>query len=224
MENLTDDPKIFFDGRSPLKISLGRKVTIIDSFKFLQAPLAKLPSMFDLPVKKGFFPHDFNLPENQNYEGRIPSPSYFGTKFMTKDKFKEFEEWYLDWGRKYIAGEIPHWDFQDELLEYCSDDVTVLRLAWLALWRAMYDLTNLHIGIENVTAASFTNLVWRSTIPPFKISLIPKNNYTSQNQQSKEALVWLKYNDLFLLWWRTRVCRKELWRESFVCRSREISS
>ena len=197
LENLTDDPKIFFDGRSPLKITLGRKVTIIDSFKFLQAPLAKLPSMFDLPVKKGFFPHDFNLPENKNYVGRIPSPSYFGTKFMTKDKFKEFEEWYLDWGRKYIAGEIPDWNFQDELLAHCSDDVTVLRLAWLALWKAMYELTNLHIGIENVTAASFTNLVWRSTIPPFKISLIPKNNYTSQNQQSKEALVWLKYNDLF---------------------------
>lgn len=121
--------------------------------------------MFDLPVIKGFFPHDFNLPENQDNEGRIPPASYFGTKFMSKEKYREFKDWYLDWGEKYLADEIPDWDFQEELLAYCSDNVSVLRLAWFTLWKAMYELTNLHIGIENVTATRFINMVWRTTIP-----------------------------------------------------------
>ena len=86
LENLTDDLKKNFDEKSPLKITLGRKVTIIDSFKFLQAPLSKLPAMSDLPVIKGFFPHDFNLPENQDNERRIPPASYCGTKFMSFKK------------------------------------------------------------------------------------------------------------------------------------------
>ena len=197
LENVVDDPKIFFDGRSPIKITLGRKVNINDSFKFLQAPLSKLPGMFNLPVKKGFFPHGFNLPENQDYCGRIPPASFFETKFMTEKKYEEFEEWYLDWGEKYLADEISDWNFQEELLDYCSDDVTVLRLAWLSFSKAMYETTNLYVGIENITAASSTNMVWRTMIPEYTISLTPKSNYTLQNQQSKIALVWLKYNDLF---------------------------
>ena len=197
LENAVEEPKIFFDGRSPLKITLGRKVNIIDSFKFLQVPLSKLPSMFDLPVKKGFFPHGFNLPENQDYIGCIPPSSFFETKFMTEKKFTEFEEWYLDWGRKYLSDQIPDWNFQKELYEYCSDDVSVLRLAWLSFHDTMYSVTNLHVGIDNVTSASYTNMVWRSKIPKYTIGLIPKSNYCHQNQQSKAALVWLKYSDLF---------------------------
>ena len=179
------------------KITLGRKVNIIDSFKFLQAPLSKLPGMFNLSVKKGFFPHGFNLPENQDYCGRIPPASFFETKFMTEKKYEEFEEWYLDWGEKYLADKISDWNFQQELLDYCSDDVAVLRLAWLSFSKAMYETTNLYVGIQNITAASFTNMVWRTMIPEYTISLIPKSNYTLQNQQSKIALIWLKYNDLF---------------------------
>lgn len=71
IQNIVEDPNIFFDGKSPLKISMD------GSFTCLQAPLSKLPVMFDLPVKKGRFPHDFNVPKNQNYVGRIPSPHYY---------------------------------------------------------------------------------------------------------------------------------------------------
>ena len=68
----------------------------------------------------------------------------------------------------------------------------------------MYEVTNLYMGIENITGASFTNLVWRTKILKNTISLIPKsNNYTHQNQQSKSASIWLKYSDLFY-------CRGEL--------------
>ena len=76
-----DDPKIFFDGKVPLKISLGSRVQIMDSFRFLQCALEKLPMTFNLPVKKGMFPHEFNIPENQDYVGPIPPSHFFGTKF-----------------------------------------------------------------------------------------------------------------------------------------------
>lgn len=124
-------------------------------------------------------------------------PLHTTTKFMKKDEYKEFEALYVEWGEKYLQGEIGPRDFQQELLDYCRDNVNVLRLAWMKLWGMMHDLTNLHIGIENCKAASFTNLVWRTTIPWNKISLIPKSNYTRQNQQSKIALEWLIYQDLF---------------------------
>ena len=130
----------------------------------------------------------------------VPSPPahFFGTKFMTKKKFKEFEESYLEWGRKYLNDEIGDWDFQKEILDYCRDDVNVLRLSWLALWKAMYEITgDLHIGIGNCTTANFTNAVWRTTISPNKIGLIPKTNYVKNQTQSKIGLEWLKYQDLF---------------------------
>ena len=190
------DPNIFFDGKVPLRISFSSKFQVIDSFRFFQCSLDKLPKTFNLSVKKGMFPHEFNVPENQNYVGVIPPSRFFGTKFMKKEKFQEFEEWYLEWGRKYLNEEIGDWDFQKELLDYCRDDVNVLRLSWLSLWKAMYEITGFHIGIENCTAASFTNLVWRSTIPPFKIGLIPKNNYCKSHTQSESAKTWLIYQDL----------------------------
>ena len=48
----------------------------------------------------------------------------------------------------------------------------------------MHEITGgLHIGIENCTTASFTNQVCRTTVPPDKIGLIPKNNYVKNHTQ-----------------------------------------
>ena len=115
---------------------------------------------------------------------------------MTKEKFKKIEEWYLEWVRKYLNEEIEDWDFQKELLDYCRDYVNDVRLSWLTLWKAMYKITGLHISIENCTAASFTNQVWRITIPPNKIGLIPKNDYLKNHNQSKAGKKWLIYQDI----------------------------
>ena len=60
----------------------------------------------------------------------------------------------------------------------------------------MYEITGFHIGIENCTAASFTNIVWRSTISHFKIGLIPKGNYLKNHTESKIGRSWLIYQDL----------------------------
>ena len=48
-------------------------ITFKDSFCFLPFSLASFPKAFELvDLKKGFFPHLFNTPENQSYVGLIP--------------------------------------------------------------------------------------------------------------------------------------------------------
>ena len=50
---------------------LGLKV--IDSMNFVAGPLSAFPKTFGLKeLKKGYFPHFFNTPENQSYVGPIP--------------------------------------------------------------------------------------------------------------------------------------------------------
>ena len=48
-------------------------ITFKNSFCFLPFSLASFPRAFELvDLKKGFFPHLFNTPENQSYVGPIP--------------------------------------------------------------------------------------------------------------------------------------------------------
>ena len=55
----------------------------MDSLSFLLAPLSALPKMFGFGVmKKGFFPHAFNTPENQNYVGPHPAREYYDPENM----------------------------------------------------------------------------------------------------------------------------------------------
>ena len=44
-------------------------------------PLKKFPETFDLmELTKGYFPHKFNKPENQNYIGKYPDKEYYKYK------------------------------------------------------------------------------------------------------------------------------------------------
>lgn len=57
--------------------------------------LAALPKAFGIAeVAKGYFPHFFNKIENQNYIGQLPPRETFGIRAMTKEKQKEFDDWY----------------------------------------------------------------------------------------------------------------------------------
>ena len=65
VDQLTVGAKVLSFKSGPLKF--------IDSLCFLPMPLASFPSTFNLTeLKKGFFPHLFNTPDNQQYVGRIP--------------------------------------------------------------------------------------------------------------------------------------------------------
>lgn len=58
-------------------------IRFIDSINFVNDALEKLPGTFGLKeLKKGYFPHLFNTPENQTYVGPIPAKYYYDPDHM----------------------------------------------------------------------------------------------------------------------------------------------
>jgi len=63
------------------------QLKFIDSLCFLTMPLASFPSTFNLTeLKKGFFPHLFNTPDNQQYVWRIPGLEFYDPDGMMAKK------------------------------------------------------------------------------------------------------------------------------------------
>ena len=60
------------------------KIRFIDSLSFFQMPLAAFPKTFGLTeLRKGYFPHKFNIPEHQEYMGPIPAIDYYMPETMS---------------------------------------------------------------------------------------------------------------------------------------------
>ena len=192
----TEDPGLIMDAASPLQIKF-KHVKFKDTFKYFMCALSALSKQFDLDQDKGDFPHEFNIPENQDYVGLLPAEEYYGTRFMTEKRYTEFKEWYDEEARQIASGEKPLWDFQVELEKYCESDVDVLMKAWLSFRSQMYNLTGLYPGGHlDVSAASFTNAVWKTTLEPYQIGVIPSNKYVRNDMQSTTAREWLNYQDM----------------------------
>lgn len=122
--------RAILDGSKFLELILERskgtksKTIFRDTMKHLSGSLAALGKGFQgddtVSPKKGSFPHLFNRPENQNYEGEIPDESFFDlATFKTEEDMNEFKLWY-----KSQKGKV--WNFKKELVEYCINDVLVL--------------------------------------------------------------------------------------------------
>jgi len=60
-------------------------ICFIDSLSFFQMPLSAFPKTFGLTeLRKGYFPHKFNIPENQEYVGSIPAQDYYMPETMSQ--------------------------------------------------------------------------------------------------------------------------------------------
>ena len=95
----------------------GLDITIIDSINFISQALKQFPKTFGLTeLKKGYFPHYFNKPCNQNYKTPLPSKSQYGYRRMSRKDKKEFEAWY---DQKIVKNYV--FNVQKELLEYYED-------------------------------------------------------------------------------------------------------
>ena len=83
--------------------------------------LSALPKAFGLDeLKKGWFPHQFNTRENQNYVGPYPDATFYGHGFMGEKGRNELLEWLSE-------GKYEVFDLRKEMLEYCRSDVDILR-------------------------------------------------------------------------------------------------
>lgn len=179
----------------PFTIFSGEKITymhlnkinmrFVDSYKFFLQPLEKLPKMFGLDeLKKGYFPHTFNTPENQDYVGPIPEVSFYNPDGMKGDKRSDFLDWYDQQQDKVF-------NFRQELLDYCISDVDILR-------RACLELRKMFVETEGLDPFQYTTLP-SATMALFRANHMPANTIAvfdhANDNQSNVAIEWLTYRE-----------------------------
>lgn len=73
----------------------GLGVRFLDSFSFLPRSLKSLGEDFRLPLemRKGYFPHIFNIRDNQEYVGVLPLKETYGYKDMKGKEKAQFDVW-----------------------------------------------------------------------------------------------------------------------------------
>ena len=147
------------------QFSMGAKVlcftsgslTFKDSLCFLSFPLSAFPATFGLQeLKKGYFPHGFNTPDNQSYAGPIPDQKYYDPDGMKEKGKKEFEKWYSEQHGVY--------DFAKELEGYCKSDVALLKAGCEAFVEQFSQEADFNPFEKCSTIASACNLYWRRSI------------------------------------------------------------
>ena len=122
---------LFVKAVSPVGHRTFDRIRFIDSLSFFQMPLSAFPKTFGLTeLKKGYFLHLFNIPENQEYVGSIPEKHYYMPESMSVSGRKNFEKWYDEQVAKNVE-----FDFQNELVEYCESDVKLLKQGCLTFKR-----------------------------------------------------------------------------------------
>ena len=164
-----------------------------DSLCFLAFPLASFPTTFNLhELKKGFFPHEFNLPHHQDYVGQIPSIEFFDPEGMSDKKKKEFEEWYEEQVKRGVQ-----YDFAKEMQEYCHSDIQILQAGCEAFAAEFERVAGFNPFAKCATIASACNLYWRKhCIEENTIAVEPLRGWRGANvNNSTKALQWLMYEE-----------------------------
>ena len=187
-EQLTIGAKVLSFKSGPL--------TFKDSLCFLPMPLSSFPSTFGLQeLKKGFFPHAFNLPANQSYVGPIPDLHFFDPDGMSAKTKADLERWHAEQVRRNVV-----YDFAKELKEYCESDVDILQMGCEAFCEEFEKYAGFNPFAECYTIASACNRYWRKVhMPEDTIAVQPPQGWRGANiNQSMVALQWLYYQESLL--------------------------
>ena len=165
-----------------------------DSLCFLPMPLASFPGTFGITeLKKGYFPHAFNVPDHQSYVGRIPDVEFYDPEGMKDPKAKRtFELWHADQVNRGVV-----FDFQKEMEEYCKSDVALLQAGCEAFCAQFSPIAGFNPFAHSFTIAGACNLYWRrSLLEPDCIAVEPLQGWRgAQVNQSKAAFQWLYFEE-----------------------------
>ena len=186
------------------QITVGAKVLsftsgplkFIDSLCFLPMPLASFPATFNLTeLKKGFFPHLFNTPENQQYVGRIPDLEFYDPDGMMPAKKEELLHWHDEQVRRNVT-----FIFKEELIAYCKSDVNLLKQGCEAFQNEFQREAGFNPMQKCFTIASACNLYWRMNhLQPNTIAVEPIRGWKGANiSHSLKALQWLYFQEHLL--------------------------
>ena len=180
-KQLTVGAKVLSFRSGPLKF--------IDSLSFLPMPLASFTDTFNLSeLKKGFFPHLFNLPHHQNYVGRIPDLEFYDPDSMKPEKKQQLVEWHADQVRRNVT-----FNLKQEMIAYCRSDVALLKAGCIKFQQEFESQAGFNPMAECITIASACNLYWRMYhLLPNTIAVEPLRGWRgAQVNHSLKALQWL---------------------------------
>ena len=184
-EQLTVGAKVLSFRSGPLKF--------IDSLSFLPMPLASFASTFNLSeLKKGFFPHLFNLPHHQNYVGRIPDLEFFDPDSMMPNKKEELLRWHADQVHRNVT-----FNLKQEMIAYCRSDVALLKAGCIKFQQEFESQAGFNPMEKCITIASACNRYWRSRhLENNTIAVEPLRGWRGANtNQSLKALQWLYFKE-----------------------------
>ena len=179
-------PEMILNGTKILSLKY-TDVKVIDSLSFLPMPLEKFAKTLDLrELKKGFFPHEFNTIDNQDYVGIYPTKDYYDIDYFSSEKRTEFEAWYL-------KNSQNTFNFQQEIEDYCVSDVKLLKEGCISFRKIINDKSNLDPFSSCTTIASLCHHIFRKNIMKENtIAIIPPNGYNPEQRTSVKAMKWLK--------------------------------
>ena len=183
------------------QITVGAKVLsftsgllkFIDSLCFLPMPLSSFSATFNLTeLKKGFFPHLFNCPENQQYVGRIPDLEFYDPDGLMENRKNELLQWHGDQVTRNVT-----FHFHNELIAYCKSDVQLLKQGCEAFQQEFQREAGFNPMAECFTIASACNLYWRKKhLPPNTIAVEPLQGWRGPNvNHSLKAIQWLYFQE-----------------------------
>ena len=162
-------------------------IKVLDSHKFLPMPLADFTKTFDLTTKKGYFPFKFITKANEDYKGPTPDVKFYAPESMKAPARRNFLEWYKDQQGR-------HFDFKEQILEYCDADVQLLMRGILNFEKKMKETTGMPIFDHCITIAGAAMSHFRKNCMKKKtIAIIPPGGYNRRQNQSLEAIKWMKW-------------------------------
>src|SRR5262249_54718282 len=135
------------------------KMNARDTLNFVAQKLTNFPKAVGLTdmEQKGDFPHHCNIPENWDKVIAFPElTSYYFEGLKSKDKAK-----FLNWHEEEKKRCNNQFNFREEIVKYCSNDVTVLRKCALKFRNDFISLTNMD-PFESVTIASACQKFFRT--------------------------------------------------------------
>lgn len=151
-------------GRSIMTIQIHElNIRFIDSFRFLPFGLRKFPKTFGLQgVAKTYFPYRFFTTDRVRYHGPMPDIEWFD-----HPEDPDFQTWYQEHAQDTI-------DLYAFCMDYCVEDVRVLKQGCLRFQDCIYDITNRKIDAFNsLTIASLANTIFRAiSLPPYTIACL----------------------------------------------------
>ncbi|MES2875526.1 MAG: DNA polymerase [Bacteroidota bacterium] len=123
LKNRPDQLKPVLKGTKFMRLVVADRLIFQDSLFHLTMSLASLAKSFEIPMRKGYFPHMFSKLENLEYSGPLPDKSYFDMRYSkSKNDIEDFHKWHDE-----FTATGQEWNYREQRKLYCINDVEILK-------------------------------------------------------------------------------------------------